>query len=74
MEAAGRLLTTEVPCYAGGIDLDAAAATALLRADRRAISSEGFRAIKMKVGRKQLSEDVERVRGHARAIWATAFR
>ena len=34
----------------------------------------GFRAIKMKVGRKKLSEDVERDRRHARTTWARTFR
>ena len=49
-----------VPCYAGGIDLDLPL-DALLRQtdDNRA---RGFRAIKMKVGRPRLREDVERVR------------
>jgi len=49
-----------VPCYAGGIDLE-------LNADELIAQTEGnlakgFRAIKMKVGRKRLSEDVEKVR------------
>jgi L-alanine-DL-glutamate epimerase-like enolase superfamily enzyme len=48
-----------VPCYAGGIDLD-------LPLDRLLRQTEGnlekgFRAIKMKVGRTNLFEDVERV-------------
>ena len=49
-----------VPCYAGGIDLDFTL-DALLRqtADNLA---KGFLAIKMKVGRARLSEDVDRVK------------
>jgi len=48
-----------VPCYAGGIDLDFSL-DALLRQtdDNRA---RGFRAIKMKVGRPSLHDDLERV-------------
>ena len=49
-----------VPCYAGGIDLwldlDA------LLDQTEANLAKGFRAIKMKVGRPKLSEDVARVR------------
>ena len=49
----------EVPAYAGGIDLyftlDA------LREQTRGFLDRGFGAIKMKVGRSRLSEDVERV-------------
>ena len=49
-----------VPCYAGGIDLwlplDA------LFAQTDANLARGFRAIKMKVGRPKLSEDVARVK------------
>src|SRR3954469_18690623 len=48
-----------VPCYAGGIDLDLSA-DALLRQTEGNLA-KGFRAIKMKVGRPKLSEDVERV-------------
>jgi L-alanine-DL-glutamate epimerase-like enolase superfamily enzyme len=49
-----------VPCYAGGIDLmlDVDALLAQTDANLR----KGFRAIKMKVGRAKLSEDVARVR------------
>lgn len=48
-----------VPCYAGGIDL-------MLSADELIAQTEGnlqrgFRAIKMKVGRPRLSEDVTKV-------------
>lgn len=49
-----------VPCYAGGIDLDFTIDELLAQADR--FKAEGFRAIKMKVGRPHLREDVERVR------------
>jgi L-alanine-DL-glutamate epimerase-like enolase superfamily enzyme len=49
-----------VPCYAGGIDLDFPIEALLDQADR--FRAAGFRAIKMKVGRAQLREDVERVR------------
>jgi len=49
-----------VPCYAGGIDLDLSVEALLQQTDGNL--AKGFRAIKMKVGRKKLSEDVERVR------------
>jgi len=49
-----------VPCYAGGIDLDLPLDKLLRQTDDNL--AKGFRAIKMKVGRKRLSEDVERVR------------
>jgi L-alanine-DL-glutamate epimerase-like enolase superfamily enzyme len=49
-----------VPCYAGGIDLDLPL-DALLRQTEGNLA-RGFRAIKMKVGRPVLAEDVERVR------------
>lgn len=48
-----------VPCYAGGIDLELSIDELLKQTDRNL--EKGFRAIKMKVGRKRLSEDVERV-------------
>jgi L-alanine-DL-glutamate epimerase-like enolase superfamily enzyme len=48
-----------VPCYAGGIDLEMPISDLLRQTD--ANLDKGFRAIKMKVGRAQLSEDVERV-------------
>ncbi|HJZ34198.1 MAG TPA: mandelate racemase/muconate lactonizing enzyme family protein [Hyphomicrobiaceae bacterium] len=48
-----------VPCYAGGIDLDLDAAALLKQTD--ANLAKGFRAIKMKVGRDRLSEDVAKV-------------
>lgn len=49
----------QVPCYAGGIDLDLPLDALLRQTD--ANLARGFRAIKMKVGRPRLSEDVERV-------------
>jgi L-alanine-DL-glutamate epimerase-like enolase superfamily enzyme len=49
-----------VPCYAGGIDLDFTLDALLHQTD--ANLARGFRAIKMKVGRPSLHEDVERVR------------
>jgi L-alanine-DL-glutamate epimerase-like enolase superfamily enzyme len=48
-----------VPVYAGGIDLDFPLGALLEQADR--FRGEGFRAIKMKVGRPLLREDLERV-------------
>lgn len=48
-----------VPVYAGGIDLDFPIDQLLAQADR--FKGEGFRAIKMKVGRPRLREDLERV-------------
>ncbi|MEJ0017288.1 MAG: mandelate racemase/muconate lactonizing enzyme family protein [Acetobacteraceae bacterium] len=49
-----------VPCYAGGIDLDFTLDALLQQTDDNLV--RGFRAIKMKVGRARLSEDVARVR------------
>ena len=49
-----------VPCYAGGIDLQFPLDKLLRQADD--FQAHGFRAIKMKVGRDKLSEDVERVK------------
>jgi L-alanine-DL-glutamate epimerase-like enolase superfamily enzyme len=49
-----------VPCYAGGIDLDLPLAGLIRQTDDNL--ARGFRAIKMKVGRARLAEDVERVR------------
>jgi L-alanine-DL-glutamate epimerase-like enolase superfamily enzyme len=49
-----------VPCYAGGIDLDFSLDALLKQTDDNL--ARGFRAIKMKVGRPSLREDVERVR------------
>ncbi|MEJ8854162.1 mandelate racemase/muconate lactonizing enzyme family protein [Variovorax robiniae] len=48
-----------VPCYAGGIDLQLPLDDLLAQTDRNL--AKGFRAIKMKVGREKLSEDVARV-------------
>ena len=48
-----------VRCYAGGIDLQLPLDQLLQQTD--ANLERGFRAIKMKVGRERLSEDVERV-------------
>ena len=49
----------KVPCYAGGIDLDLSLESLLHQTD--ANLERGFRAVKMKVGRSRLAEDVERV-------------
>jgi len=49
----------EVPAYAGGIDLDLSVQG--LCAQAEGFLDQGFHAIKMKVGRARLSEDVERV-------------
>lgn len=48
-----------VPVYAGGIDLELPLDALLRQADR--FLEKGFRAIKMKVGRPDLREDVQRV-------------
>jgi len=48
-----------VPCYAGGIDLDLSTDALLAQTDCNCAA--GFRAIKMKVGRPRLSDDVARV-------------
>jgi L-alanine-DL-glutamate epimerase-like enolase superfamily enzyme len=48
-----------VPCYAGGIDLELTADQLLKQTEGNL--AKGFRAIKMKVGRKRLSEDIEKV-------------
>lgn len=50
----------KVPCYAGGIDLDLPLDKLLRQTDENL--GKGFRAIKMKVGRANLFEDVERVK------------
>jgi L-alanine-DL-glutamate epimerase-like enolase superfamily enzyme len=49
-----------VPCYAGGIDLELTPDQLLRQTEGNL--QKGFRAIKMKVGRKRLAEDVEKVR------------
>src|SRR5262245_2689961 len=51
---------SRVPCYAGGIDLELSIDDLLRQTDDNL--ARGFRAIKMKVGRARLREDVERVR------------
>jgi L-alanine-DL-glutamate epimerase-like enolase superfamily enzyme len=48
-----------VPCYAGGIDLQFSVEQLLSQTEQNL--RKGFRAIKMKVGRARLSEDVARV-------------
>jgi L-alanine-DL-glutamate epimerase-like enolase superfamily enzyme len=48
-----------VPCYAGGIDLELTPDQLLRQTDGNL--ARGFRAIKMKVGRTKLAEDVEKV-------------
>lgn len=48
-----------VPCYAGGIDLDLSVKDLLKQTDGNL--NKGFRAIKTKVGRASLKEDVERI-------------
>jgi L-alanine-DL-glutamate epimerase-like enolase superfamily enzyme len=50
----------KVPCYAGGIDLELPLDKLLAQTDGNL--AKGFRAIKMKVGRRRLAEDVERVK------------
>ena len=48
-----------VPCYAGGIDLELPLDELLRQTDDNL--GKGFRAVKMKVGRAKLAEDVARV-------------
>ena len=48
-----------VPCYAGGIDLELSVADLIRQTDGNL--EKGFRAIKTKVGRERMSEDVERI-------------
>lgn len=48
-----------VPCYAGGIDLDLSAKELIAQTEGNL--AKGFRAIKMKVGRARLSEDVAKL-------------
>lgn len=48
-----------VPCYAGGIDLDLGAEELIAQTEQNL--ENGHRAIKMKVGRDRLSEDVEKI-------------
>jgi L-alanine-DL-glutamate epimerase-like enolase superfamily enzyme len=49
-----------VPCYAGGIDLELSIEDLLKQTDENL--GKGFRAIKMKVGRPDLTSDVARVK------------
>ena len=49
----------QVPAYAGGIDLEFPLEQ--LKEQTRANLAEGFRAIKMKVGRRLLADDIKRV-------------
>jgi L-alanine-DL-glutamate epimerase-like enolase superfamily enzyme len=49
----------KVPCYAGGIDLDFTIDALLAQTDGNL--AKGFRAIKMKVGRERLTDDVARI-------------
>jgi len=57
-----------VPCYAGGIDLQLPLDELLAQTD--ANLGRGFRAIKMKVGRAHLAEDVERIAAMRRHLGA----
>jgi L-alanine-DL-glutamate epimerase-like enolase superfamily enzyme len=50
----------KVPCYAGGIDLDLSVDDLLKQTEGNL--AKGFRAIKMKVGRTRMSEDVARIK------------
>src|SRR5262245_43028942 len=56
----------QVPCYAGGIDLDLSIADLLKQADGNL--AKGFRAIKMKVGRPELADDIARVQAMRRHL------
>lgn len=49
-----------VKCYAGGIDLHLSPDELIAQSERNI--ARGFRALKMKVGRENLSEDVEKLR------------
>ncbi|MFN3259138.1 MAG: mandelate racemase/muconate lactonizing enzyme family protein [Pikeienuella sp.] len=49
----------QVKCYAGGIDLMLSAEQLIAQTERNL--ARGFRAIKMKVGRERLSEDIAKV-------------
>ncbi len=49
----------KVPCYAGGIDLELTADQLIAQTEDNL--AKGFRAIKMKVGRDKLSEDVAKI-------------
>lgn len=56
----------KVPCYAGGIDLELSLDELLRQTDGNL--EKGFRAIKMKVGRARLAEDVAKVEGMRRHL------
>ena len=56
----------KVPCYAGGIDLELSLDELLVQTDGNL--EKGFRAIKMKVGRPKLTEDVVKVEGMRRHL------
>lgn len=58
-----------VPVYAGGIDLELPVSELLAQAD--SFQQRGFRAIKMKVGRSDLREDVDRVAAMRTHLGAT---
>jgi L-alanine-DL-glutamate epimerase-like enolase superfamily enzyme len=58
----------QVPCYAGGIDLELTPDELLKQTDQNL--AKGFRAIKMKVGRKKLSEDIEKLAAMRRHLGA----
>ena len=62
----------QVPCYAGGIDLDLSVEDLLKQTDGNL--AKGFRAIKMKVGRERLSRGRRAGRAPCASIWATASR
>ncbi|MBV8143313.1 MAG: mandelate racemase/muconate lactonizing enzyme family protein [Verrucomicrobia bacterium] len=55
-----------VQCYAGGIDLELPLDRLLQQTNDNL--AKGFRAIKMKVGRKRLAEDVERIKAMRRHL------
>jgi L-alanine-DL-glutamate epimerase-like enolase superfamily enzyme len=55
-----------VPCYAGGIDLELDAAALLKQTEGNL--AKGFRAIKMKVGRDRMSDDVVKVAAMRKAL------
>lgn len=50
-----------VPCYAGGIDLHLSVDDLVKEHERNL--AKGFRAIKMKVGRPRMAEDIARIKG-----------
>jgi len=60
----------QVLVYAGGVDLEFPVAQLLAQADQ--FQAAGFRAIKMKVGRSNVREDIERVRHMREHLGATS--